>query len=135
MIACDTTVLSQFLRRSNEKHDDVADNVRTLIETNAAALFGIVRQEVLSGIKHRKQFERIELITRALPLFIATDEDHVMAARFYNACRAKGIQGSSGDFLICAMAVRHSLPIYTTDPDFEMYAPVIPIELYRASGP
>lgn len=131
MIACDTSALSQFLRRSSDTQNDVALNVEKLIDSNELALFGIVRQELLSGIKLPAHFERINLTTQALPLFFADDEDHTTAAKFFNACRSKGIQGSPIDFLICAMAVKRKFHIYTTDPDFELYEPIIPIELYR----
>jgi len=131
MIACDTSALSQFLRRSPDAQNDVALKVEKLIDSNELALFGIVRQELLSGIKLPAHFERIDLTTQALPLFFADDEDHTTAARFFNTCRSKGIQGSPLDFLICAMAVKRKFLIYTTDPDFELYEPIIPIELYR----
>jgi predicted nucleic acid-binding protein len=131
MIACDTSALSQFLRRSPVTQNDVALKVEKLIDSNELALFGIVRQELLSGIKLPAHFERIDLTTQALPLFFADDEDHTTAARFFNTCRSKGIQGSPIDFLICAMAVKRKFLIYTTDPDFELYEPIIPIELYR----
>jgi len=131
MIACDTSAISHFLRRPTDKNDETAAVVEKLIESNELALFGIVRQELLSGIKQKSHFESIALTTRALPLFFAEDEDHTLAAQFFNACRSKGIQGSPIDFLICSMAVRRKLQIYTTDPDFELYSPVIPIELYQ----
>jgi predicted nucleic acid-binding protein len=131
MIACDTSALSQFLRRSPDAQNDVALKVEKLIDSNELALFGIVRQELLSGIKLPAHFERIDLTTQALPLFFADDEDHTTAARFFNTCRSKGIQGSPIDFLICAMAVKRKFLIYTTDPDFELYELIIPIELYR----
>jgi len=131
MIACDTSALSHFLRRSTNTDDDVAVTVEKLIDSNELALFGIVRQELLSGIKLPAQFEQIDLTTQALPLFLADDEDHTTAAKFFNDCRSKGVQGSPIDFLICSMAVRRKFPIYTTDPDFDLYEPIIPIELYR----
>jgi hypothetical protein len=131
MIACDASALSQFLRRTIDTQNDVALNVARLIDSNELALFGIVRQVLLSGIKLPAHFERVGNTTQALPLFFADDEDHTTAARYFNACRSKGIQGSPIDFLICAMAVRRKFSIYTTDPDFELYEPIIPIQLYR----
>jgi len=132
MIACDTSALSHFFRRSAGAVNDAATHVAALIESNQLALFGIVRQELLSGIKLPTDFERIAQTTQALPIFLAEDEDHTTAAKFFNACRSKGIQGSPIDFLICAMAVRRKFFIFTTDPDFDSYAAVIPIELYRS---
>jgi predicted nucleic acid-binding protein len=103
--------------------------VERLILENKALLFGLVRQEVLSGIKSPEQFTKLEQQTAALPLVYATETDHILAAKLYNICRAQGIQGSSVDFLICAMAKRLDVPILSTDPDFELYAPLVGIEL------
>ena len=105
MIACDTSALSQFLRRSTDAPNDIARNVEKLIESNELAFFGIVRQEILSGIKRPEHFERIELTTPALPLFFADNEDHTTAAKFFNIFRSKGIQGyprlACGFFDLC----------------------------------
>ena len=131
MIACDTSALSHFLRRSNATENKFASTVERLIESNELVLFGIVRQEILSGIKSATDFDRLSLVTQALPLYLADSEDHLTATTFFNACRSKGVQGSPIDFLICSMAVRRKLPIYTSDPDFELYEPIIPIDLYR----
>jgi len=54
-----------------------------------------------------------------------------LAAEFFNLAKSKGIQGSNTDYLICAGAHRHRLPIFTTDQDFERYASVVPIRLYQ----
>ena len=131
MIACDTSALSHFLRRSSAIENKIAATVERLIDSNELVLFGIVRQEILCGIKSTSDFDRIALVTQALPFYLADSEDHLTAAQFFNACRSKGIQGSPIDFLICSMAVRRKLSIYTTDPDFELYEPIIPIDLYR----
>ena len=47
---------------------------------------------------------------RALGAAHAFDFDGFVseAAKFFNVCRSKGIQGSNTDFLICAVAVRFS---------------------------
>jgi predicted nucleic acid-binding protein len=50
----------------------------------------------------------------------------------FNLCRAKGIQGSNTDFLICAVAVRHDFTIFTTDGDFRLFAKCLPIVLYES---
>ncbi len=57
--------------------------------------------------------------------------DYVTAASFFNACRARGVQGSSTDFLICAASVRVGAPIFTSDGDFEGFAGLLPIRLYE----
>ena len=53
------------------------------------------------------------------------------SARICNQCRINGIQGSHTDFLICAVAKRLNVPIFTTDKDFLQYTKVISIGLYN----
>ena len=56
---------------------------------------------------------------------------NIVAAKFYNLCRSKGIQGSHIDLLICSIAVRLNMEIYTEDKDFQKYKKYVPIDLYR----
>ena len=93
MIICDTSTLSEFFRRKKIADEGVAAEIGQLIESQRVILLGIVRQELLSGIKHDEQFVELELKTRALPIYFAEDADHLIAAKFLNICRSKGIQG------------------------------------------
>ncbi|MES1245213.1 MAG: type II toxin-antitoxin system VapB family antitoxin [Acidobacteriota bacterium] len=53
------------------------------------------------------------------------------AAELFNLCRRQGVQGSNTDFLLCAVAERHGLPILTTDGDFEIFSRHVPVSLHR----
>jgi predicted nucleic acid-binding protein len=55
----------------------------------------------------------------------------VKAAGFFNRCRAKGVQGSNTDFLLCALALRRKIPILTNDADFAGLAKWLRLELHR----
>src|ERR1019366_348605 len=44
--------------------------------------------------------------------------------------RQRGLQSTGTDLLICAVAVRHGLKIFTTDTDFAAYARHLPIKLH-----
>lgn len=48
--------------------------------------------------------------------------------------RAKGIQGTAIDLLICAVAIRHGMRIFTTDTDFDEFAKHLPINLHPVRG-
>ncbi len=62
--------------------------------------------------------------------------DFERAAEHFNTCRAQGLQGSSTDFLICAVAERRNLPILTSDIDFTRFAALLPITIHgRMSEP
>ena len=50
-----------------------------------------------------------------------------------NQCRRKGVQGSTIDFLICAVAALEELQILTTDSDFLRYTKHLPINLCGSS--
>ena len=52
-----------------------------------------------------------------------------MAGEFSNRCREQGLQGSTTDFLICAVAATEPLQILTTDTDFLRYAQHLPLHL------
>jgi predicted nucleic acid-binding protein len=55
----------------------------------------------------------------------------ILAAEFYNTCRAAGITAGGFDMTICAAAHLHATPIFTTDPDFIHYAKYLPIGLHK----
>lgn len=55
----------------------------------------------------------------------------VTKAEFSNICRKKGVQGSTIDFLICAVATVENFIIFTTDKDFENYKKYLPNQEYQ----
>jgi predicted nucleic acid-binding protein len=100
------------------------------VEDGRVAIIGPIRQELLSGIKERAQFERLREHLRAFPDMPLTTDDYEEAATFFNQCRERGVQGSNTDFLICAVAIRNGFSIFTDDDDFGHYAKVLPISLH-----
>ena len=130
-VLIDTSVWSLALRRSEVAENPEAEELRRLIEAHVAEIIGPIRQEILSGVRDLTQFNRLEKHLASFVDLPLLAEDYVMAAKFYNFCRAKGIQGSNTDFLICAVAVRHDLSIFTTDGDFPLFAKGLPIVLHE----
>jgi predicted nucleic acid-binding protein len=135
-VLIDTSVWSLALRRrSGSTHDDTATPVlASLVEDGRVVMIGAIRQELLSGIKDRVQFERLRDRLRAFPDLPLSVDDYEEAAAFFNACRENGIQGSNTDFLICAVAVRNGFSILTNDDDFKHFAKVLPISLHSGSA-
>jgi hypothetical protein len=121
-VIVDTCVWSRALRRNETGSNGLAGELAELITEGRAQLIGPIRQELLSGIKTKSQFNRLK---KHLAAFFE------LAAEFFNLARGKGIHGSNTDFLICALAHRHNLPIFTCDQDFDLYATVLPIRLYK----
>jgi predicted nucleic acid-binding protein len=130
-VLVDTSVWSLALRRSKRVEHPAALTLKDLISQGRAALIGPIRQEILSGIKSDDQFILLRNSLRAFPDILLATDDYEEASRFFNICRAKGIQGSNTDFLICAAASRRKMPILTTDKDFYNFADVLPVEVYE----
>jgi predicted nucleic acid-binding protein len=129
-ILVDTCVWSLALRRKDVGHDPFVAELEQLIQELRVQLIGPIRQEILSGIREPAKFELLRAHLRAFPDLSLASEDYELAAEFFNNCRGHGIQGSHVDFLICAVSVRHNLPILTTDDDFRTYARHVPLKLH-----
>jgi predicted nucleic acid-binding protein len=115
----------------NSREQALSDELTELIKEGRATLIGVIRQELLSGLEEPK-FERLRVHLEQFPDEPSTTEDHEEAARLYNRCRGAGIVGSIVDMLICAIAIRHDLAIFTADLDFDLYAKHLPIRLHQA---
>lgn len=131
-VIVDTSVWSLALRRDKADSPAPVQELRHIIRDHRAQMMGPIRQEILSGIRSKSQFKKLRKHLEGFPDLPIFTEDYVTAAQFFNHCRSKGIQGSNTDFLICAVAVRNKLSIYTTDKDFEMYSKYIQIVLHKA---
>ncbi len=129
-VLVDTSVWSLAFRRAKGSEHPAVEILKSLVANGRASLFGPIRQEILSGVKNQEQFALLLNELRAFPDIQLVTEDHEEAARFFNLCRTRGIQGSNTDFLICATAARRDLSILTTDKDFYQFANVVPINIH-----
>jgi predicted nucleic acid-binding protein len=131
-VVVDTSVWSLALRRNRilEESPPIL-RLRELIADDRVALLGVIRQELLSGIREVEQIVRLREYLQAFPNLELAIEDYELAAEFYNTCRRNGIQGSNTDFLICAVAHRRSYSILMTDGDFVLFGEHLPITLWQ----
>ena len=116
----DTSVWSLALRRKNPAglspgEQNLKAELTEAIQNGRVAMLGLIRQELLSGIKDPAQFEKLR---SALAPFV--DEpietaDHEHAARLYNECRSHGVEVGPVDMLICAVALRRNWQVLSAD--------------------
>lgn len=131
-VLVDTSVWSHALRRrAGAPRSPLSVELASLVEDGRVTMIGPIRQEILSGIKERPQFDRLREHLRAFPDTAITSDDYEQAAQHFNRCRQKGIQGSNTDFLICAVAARNKWSIFSDDEDFVHFSRVLPIALHR----
>ncbi|MEN9469967.1 MAG: hypothetical protein RL630_1700 [Verrucomicrobiota bacterium] len=128
-VLVDTGVWSLALRRTDGYLHPETEELLRLVMAHVAEIIGPVRQEILSAVRDRPHFARLENHLDAFPDVPLLSEDFVTAAKFFNLCRPQGIQGSNIDFLLCAVAVRCDLAIFKTDGDFRHFAKCLPIAL------
>ncbi len=130
----DTSVWSLLLRRKpqalNAQERAIVAEIEELIREGRAQIIGIIRQELLSGLKTPQQYEKLRAALRAFSDEPVDTTDHEDAAKAANDCRARGVTCSPVDALICQIALARQWAIFTTDPDFTNYARVIPLKLH-----
>lgn len=124
----DTPIWLLVLRR-DKPNPEVQNLFVRFIEEGRVILPGVVKQELLSGVKNQTQFDALAEQLTHFPAILATDADHVFAAKFFNKCQESGVQGSHIDFLIAALAINNSASVLTSDKDFQHYRKHIPFEL------
>ena|SRR5271156_4191792 len=136
MVLVDTSVWSLALRRKsgdlNARERDLSVALAELIREGRAQIVGVVRQELLSGIREAERFEKLRDYLRAFDEPVLEIADYEAAAEAHNRCRSRGIAGSAIDFLICAVALRREWQVFTSDGDFEAYRKALAVRLYEA---
>lgn len=129
-ILVDTCVWSQVLRHKNP-NVELKNKLKDIINDGSVVIIGPIRQEILSGISKKEQFEKLQIILSSFEDIPLESEYFVKAAEFSNMCKSKGIQGSTTDFLICAVAYLKNFLIFTTDTDFKNYKKYLAIKLFE----
>ncbi len=130
-VLVDTCVWSIALRGGAAVETSIVKQLTRLIDDNQVKIIGAIRQELLSGYTDKSRYEKLRQKLKYFPNEPVLDFDYEAAAEYSNFCRSKGIQGSHTDFLICAVAIRAELKIYTTDKDFNHYAKHLPVILFE----
>jgi hypothetical protein len=132
-VIVDTCIWSYCLRHAGKQNQLFAAHRAELIELikeTRVCMLGLVRQEVLSGIKSHDQYLLLRDKLREFPDTELRTEDYELAAEFLNKARSRGIQGSTVDFLLCSASHRLGYPVYTADADFGFYAKCLPVRTY-----
>ena len=132
-VIVDTPIWSYALRSKRDKFEQHVKALEALITDQRVLIIGSIRQEVLSGYSEIKKFEKLNEKLKYFEDTPIIGSDYIQAAKFSNLCRAKGVQGSHTDFLICSVAYRLQAQIFTTDNDFGHYKKHVPIQLFDLS--
>ena len=132
-VLVDTSVWSLAFRKKtpNEDEKKIIEELKELIHELRVVLIGPIRQELLSGISNEFKFQSLKEKMRSFDDLEISSTDYENAAKIYNECRKKGIQGSQIDYLICSVARANNISIFTTDKDFNNYNKIIELKLHQ----
>ncbi|HEY2548170.1 MAG TPA: PIN domain-containing protein [Candidatus Acidoferrum sp.] len=130
----DTSVWSLALRRKTEDlsatEKGIVLELDDLVREGRVRIIGLIRQELLSGVRNAGQYEKLRTSLRVFLDEVVSTSDHEAAAQANNHCRTKGIAMTTVDALICSIALSRDWSVFTSDPDFKHYAKVLTIELH-----
>ncbi len=129
-ILVDTCIWSQVLRKKTPSLI-LTKQLKDFINDGRVVMIGSIRQELLSGISNPAQFNKLKHTLSFFEDIILETDHFVKAAEFSNLCRKNGIQGSTTDFLICAVANLEKLSIFTVDSDFTSYNKYLKLKLIK----
>jgi predicted nucleic acid-binding protein len=120
-VLVDSCIWSLALRRRqgveglNKEERGLIGALADGIRDGLVVMVGPVRQEVLSGIRHVEQFERLREHLQAFRDEPIESEDYVHAAQLDHLCRKEGLQCGPVDMLLCALAQRRGWSVLTND--------------------
>lgn len=120
MLLADASVWSLALRRRhgapfNQVELRMRDELAESIRGGRVAMVGPIRQELLSGIGDKAQFQETKIALGAFRDEPLGTPDYEEAARLHNICRRQGLQCGPVDILILAVARRRSWHVSTND--------------------
>lgn len=130
MVIVDTTVWIDFLKGRDTW--EVAKLETLINEETDVFVTGIIVQEILTGVKSKKDRETVRKELERFIFLSPTLETHVKAAEIFDACRKKGYTiRSLIDCLIASLALEYDLTLLEKDRDYTLIKKVLPLKTFR----
>ncbi|HOT74329.1 MAG TPA: PIN domain-containing protein [Candidatus Wallbacteria bacterium] len=124
MILVDTNVIINYWRRPTQK-------IEKFFLSDDIAICGVTKSELIYGAKNEKE---IESISEALSDFIYIEIDDIWedVGRLLFELKTKGVTIPFQDAIICSLALKNDLKIWSDDKHFKLVKKVIPeLELFE----
>jgi len=130
MVIVDTTVWIDFLKGKETK--EVERLEESLSEEKDVFITGLIVQEILTGVKNKKDRDRVRKELDRFILVSPTLETHIQAAEIFDACRKKGFTiRSIIDCLIASLALEYDLTLLENDKDYSFISKTFPLKTFR----
>lgn len=115
MVLIDTCAWIDFFK---SRTGELGNKVASLIEVNQAAITGVVIAELLQGVKHEKENQRLRVLLSSIHYVSTDDIDWTKAGQLAAQLRAKGLTLPLTDVLIAAVVQRNQVSVLTIDKHF-----------------
>lgn len=127
MVIVDTTVWIDFFKQREtvqvQRLSEILEAEEDVVTT------GMILQEVLSGIKRKKERDEVAGGFRQFILIMPTLNTHIHAAEIFDGCLKRGFTiRKPVDCLIAALAMEYDLPLLEMDKDFRFISEVFPLK-------
>lgn len=130
MVLADTTVWIDFLKGRDTK--EVKKLEELLSQDTDVFITGLIVQEILTGIKEKKDRDKVRKELEHFIVIRPTLETHVHAAEIFDVCRKKGYTiRSIVDCLIASLTIEYDLTLLEKDKDYEFISKVLPLKTFR----
>lgn len=129
MVLVDTSVWIDFFQ---SPESPAATTLTALIKGhNRVVLCGIVLQEILQGIRERKNFELSRERLLKFPYVETNRDTWLLAATLYRKLRTKGFTFPPVDATIAALTMQNGMELMSRDTHFETVALHSTLKLYQ----
>ncbi len=119
MILIDTNVLLDYLRTNDA-------NLFGKFQTNAGAICGIVRAEILHGARNAKEFGNLVTFLDGFSQIAIRDDIWDEVGDLLSKLRSKGVAVPFTDVVVATVAIDANLELWTRDKQFALIQSVEP---------
>ena len=109
---------SVFVQAQRQPQSEVARRLLDLLASSSIAITGPILIEYLRGARSQEDIEFLLGRVMSIPYLETDKEVWLIAARLSNRLMRGGYAISVPDATIAATAIRHAVPLYTLDQDF-----------------
>jgi hypothetical protein len=120
LVLIDTSVWIFALRKNSIS--EIRDRVNTLLAVNAVAIVGIIKLELLGGVKTEDEFQRLRNRLDTLQIIETNARLWDKASVLAYELRRKGLTVPSTDILIAATALQTDATVLHADHHFDKIA-------------
>ena len=116
MVIADTSAWIAFQTKPNSKFGREFDS---LLSDDEIVMVGPVLAELLQGARSEDEFSFFAERLSALAFLEADQDTWIQAGQLNYGLRARGKMIPMADLIVSALAIQHSIPVYTSTRDYQ----------------